>query len=456
MSHSYDIVICGAGIAGVSAAYHLAARCGLQNICLVDERPPLTLTSDSSTECYRNWWPGPGDAMAALMNRSIDIMEDLAQDSQNVFHLNRRGYLYLTADPDKISGMEAAAERISRLGAGPLRVHRGQEGDPEYQPSPAQGYSRQLNGADLLLDPALIHRCYPTLSTQVVAALHVRRAGWFSAQQLGMHLLEGARQHGVKLINDRVTGIDQRGGRVTGVLLDGGQRLETGCFINAAGPFLKNVGRILGIDLPVYCELHQKAAINDPLGVTPREAPLLIWNDPQCLDWSPDERAMLESEEDLRWLLDEMPSGVHTRPEGGPGSQVLLMLWEYHTQKLEPTWPLPLDPQYPEIALRGLASMLPGLKAYLGRAPRPQHDGGYYTRTPENRPLIGRLPVEGAYIIGALSGFGLMASCAAGELLAAHVAGMPLPAYAPAFELERYEDPEYWTQFNGVDDAGQL
>ena len=54
-----DVVICGAGIAGVAAAYHLAVRRGVTDVVLVDERPPLSLTSDKSTECYRNWWPGP-------------------------------------------------------------------------------------------------------------------------------------------------------------------------------------------------------------------------------------------------------------------------------------------------------------------------------------------------------------------------------------------------------------
>ena len=73
-----DIVICGAGIAGIAAARHLAAVSGVNRVVLVDERPPLTLTSDKSTECYRNWWPGPGNAMVALTNRSIDLLEDLA------------------------------------------------------------------------------------------------------------------------------------------------------------------------------------------------------------------------------------------------------------------------------------------------------------------------------------------------------------------------------------------
>ena len=65
-----EVVICGAGIAGIAAAYHLAVRRGVTGVVLVDERPPLSLTSDKSTECYRNWWPGPGDAMVRLMNRA--------------------------------------------------------------------------------------------------------------------------------------------------------------------------------------------------------------------------------------------------------------------------------------------------------------------------------------------------------------------------------------------------
>jgi len=121
-----------------------------------------------------------------------------------------------------------------------------------------------------------------------------------------------------------------------------------------------------------------------------------------------------------------------------------------------PLFPLPLDPHYPEIALRGLATMLPGLRAYFDKMPRPQLDGGYYTKTRENRPLIGPLPVQGAYLIGALSGFGLMASCAAGELLAAHVTGSSLPLYAPAFALSRYDDPAYQRSLEDWRESGQL
>src|SRR5712664_2621957 len=118
-----EIVICGAGIAGIATAYHLAVRRGVQGIVLVDERPPLSLTSDKSAECYRNWWPGPGHDMVQLMNRSIDLLEELARESGNLFRMNRRGYLFATADPARVPALMRRAAEAEKLGSGPVRVH---------------------------------------------------------------------------------------------------------------------------------------------------------------------------------------------------------------------------------------------------------------------------------------------------------------------------------------------
>jgi glycine/D-amino acid oxidase-like deaminating enzyme len=243
---------------------------------------------------------------------------------------------------------------------------------------------------------------------------------------------------------------------VRGIQLSSGERIDSPVFVNAAGPYLKEAGRFVGIELPVHNELHLKAAIKDPLGVVERDAPLLIWTDPQFLPWQDEERRALADEEETRWLTEAFPSGVHTRPEGGDESQMILMLWEYQTRVMEPVWPPNMDEQYPEVALRGLATMLPQMRAYFDRMPRPQLDGGYYTKTRENRPLIGPMGVEGAYVIGAVSGFGIMSACGAGELLAAHVTGQTLPGYAQAFALSRYEDPEYRKQLESWGDNGQL
>jgi glycine/D-amino acid oxidase-like deaminating enzyme len=183
---------------------------------------------------------------------------------------------------------------------------------------------------------------------------------------------------------------------------------------------------------------------------------LLIWEDPQQIRFSKAEQADLAGDAETSWLLKEFPRGIHTRPEGGGSSQAILILWTYDTQPVQPVWPLRVDRFYPEIAMRGLAAMLPRMRAYFGKFPQPIVDGGYYTKTIENRPLVGPLPVEGAYLIDAFSGFGIMAASACAELLSYHIAGNQLPSYAASFDLSRYDNPDYVNLLDSWGETGQL
>jgi glycine/D-amino acid oxidase-like deaminating enzyme len=412
-------VVCGAGIAGVSAAFHLA-RAGVEDVVVVDPRPPLTLTSDKSTECYRNWWPNA--PMASLMNRSIDLLEAYAEESGDAFHLIQLGYLFVTADEARLARLAADAVDMSDL------------------------------GADFYPDGHALRRQFPYITENAVGGLHARRAGWFPAQQLGSWMLAVS---GVKVIRAAVTGVETVGERVVGVFIEGSDKIDTPVFVNAAGPMLREVGHLAGADLPVYSEVHLKVGFRDHLGLFPRDAPMLIWTDPQVIGWSAAERTQLEADGRTD-LLGQMPPGCHGRPEGGIDSPWLLALWEYHRIIQEPTWPLPEDRLYPEVVMRGMTTMIPGLAVYRDRLPQPVADGGYYTKTRENRPLIGHLPLEGAYVVGALSGFGVMAAAAAGDLVALHVTGRELPDYAGAFSLERYEDPAYLAEIDSLAETGQI
>ena len=460
MNRAADAIVCGAGIVGIACAWHLAVRHGLRRVAIVDERPPLSLTSDKSTECYRNWWPGPGDAMVSLMNRSVDLLEELAEASGNRFNLNRRGYLFATADPERVAGFEAAGREAAALGAGPLRRHDGSAGD-EYVPHRPDGYAGMPDGADLIVDDALIRRHFPWISPDAVAVLHARRCGWLSAQQLGMHLLEEARRHGAFLVNGRVEEVLCAGGRVTGArvsLRDGGEeRIGSPVFVNAAGPFAKEVATWLGADLPVWFERHVKMSFPDRERAIPRDTPLFIWADPIRLPWTAEEREALADDPEGRTLLETFPAGAHGRPEGGPDAETLILYWTYEEERrTAPEFPFDWDPRYPEIVLRGMSRMLPSLERYFGRLPRPWIDGGYYVRTRENRPLVGPLPLEGSFVCSAFSGFGIMGSGAGAELLAAHVAGTSLPPWADAFALARYDDPAYRALLDNWPDDGQL
>lgn len=451
---SKKIVICGAGIAGISAAYHLAVEHGQRDVVIVEEGHPLSLTSDKSTEAYRNWWPGPDQAMTAFMNRSIDIMEQIAGATGNRINLNRRGYLFATGDPGKIAWLRELAHSAEAQGSGPARFH--ETASNAYTPSPEEA---PLSGADVVTDRSTIRRHFPYLAPETVAVLHARRAGWLSAQQLGMTMLEAARASGVRLVRGKVVGVDGRGGRVRAVhVQQQGERqtLEATHLVLAAGPMLKDAAGLIGVKLPIIAERHLKISLPDTLGVVPRQAPMLIWLDEQHLPWSDEERATLAEDASTRWLLRSFPAGVHGRPDGSGTSTTLLVLFNYDNSPADVVFPLPSEPHYAEIALRGISTMVPAMRAYVEAGARPYVDGGYYIKTRENRPLIGPLPLEGAYVSGAYSGFGVMASCAGGELLARHVTESTLPDYAPAFLLSRYQDPAYCALLDRWGDGGQL
>ncbi len=71
-----------------------------------------------------------------VMNRSIDILEDLAHKSGNISHLNRRGLCLRYWQPKRIPDFKRAAEEAAGLGAGPIRYHIDQPDGPAYTPAP--------------------------------------------------------------------------------------------------------------------------------------------------------------------------------------------------------------------------------------------------------------------------------------------------------------------------------
>ena len=214
MAQSAKIVICGAGIAGVAAAYQLAVVHGAENVTLVEPGHPLSLTSDKSTEAYRNWWPGPDRAMTAFMDRSIDLIEGIARATDNRINLNRRGYVFATADKGQIPFLQTMAQTAATRGAGAARFH--DTAASAYTPSPERGFDFALTGADVITDASLIRRHFPYLAGETIALAHARRAGWLSAQQLGAVMLEAARERGVKLLRGAVVGFDVRRARPCG------------------------------------------------------------------------------------------------------------------------------------------------------------------------------------------------------------------------------------------------
>ncbi|WP_374449063.1 NAD(P)/FAD-dependent oxidoreductase, partial [Stella sp.] len=454
-----EIAVVGAGIVGLAVAHYLSAA-GRTRIALVDSGPPMALTSARSGENYRNWWPHR--VMTDFTDRSIALMEEIARATGNRIGMNRRGYALATRRERPQDLIDQLHDGYGAAAAARVRLHE-PGGGASYRPPLSADWEDAPDGVDVLLDRALIRRTFPSFDPEVAAVLHIRRAGAIASQQMGQFMLEQVRGRGGRLVRGRVAAIERPGERPgAGFRLgletpDGPAALDAEILVDAAGPHVGAVAALLGEALPVTNVLQQKIAFEDREGAIPRTMPFAIDLDGQSIDWTEEERAALVADPDHAWLAAPMPGSIHCRPEGGDSGRWIKLGWAYNRAAGEPVPEPAFDPHFPEVVLRGAARLNPSLRAYYGRLPRGAVlYGGYYTMTPENWPLIGPLATPGAFVAGALSGFGTMAACATGDLCARWITGAPLPDYAAKLGLARYGDHALMAELTNLESKGVL
>jgi len=451
-----DIAVIGAGIVGIACAYYLARSRPALRIVIVDPNSPMSLTSAASGENYRNWWPHP--IMTAFTDYSIDLLEEIARRHDNRVRITRRGYALATRQPKPDQLLEELHTGYGPEGASRIRVH-GAASSSSYTPAVSEDWQDAPEGVDVIQNQELIRRHFPTFDTEVSTILHVRRAGDISGQQLGSLMLEEIRAAGGTVSLARVTEIVRQDGGFALKMRseEGEQTLHAEILVNAAGPYVADIAQMLGEALPVENVFHQKIAFADNLGAVDRRMPFSIDLDAQAIDWTSQERQLLAEDHATAWLARPMPGGIHCRPDGGDHGKWIKLGWAYNRQPSEPQDDLPTDPNFPDIVLRGASRLNPRLKQYYGRLPRQiTHYGGYYTMTKENWPLIGPMKTKGAFVAGALSGFGTMAACATGALCASWVRGATRPEFAERLSLSRYDDENFMRQLQDSAGTGVL
>jgi glycine/D-amino acid oxidase-like deaminating enzyme len=454
-----EIAIIGAGVAGIATAYYLCTKFKKQSVLLIDSRPPMSFTSAQSGDNYRNWWPHP--TMAGFTNYSIDLMEQLALESSNVFGMTRRGYVLATRRPDVDNLLDELRACFSESEKNGIRF-QSDSSSGSYEPPIAADWQNAADGVDVISNQKLIRETFPSFSEDIANVIHVRRAGSINGQQMGQYMLERIRDAGGQRVSGEVTGIEHNGKFMIDIDgSDGHQQITADIVVNAAGPFAKDVAAMLGTDLPMENVFQQKIAFDDELGAIPRDLPFSIDLDEQTLDWSSDEREMLAEDPQMAWLTRPIPGVTHCRPDGGDSGTWVKLGWAYNSEVSKPQQDLANEPlfneQFPEIVLRGTAALNPALKQYSESFPtRWAHYGGYYPMTRENWPLIGPCGSSGSFVVGALSGFGSMSACAAGAIGAAWIAGGDLPDYATQLGLARYEDKKLMAELESVANKGIL
>jgi len=455
-SISTEIAVIGAGSIGLSVAYYLVKDQRFRNVILIDPLDPMSLTSAQSGENYRNWWPHP--VMTAFTNDGIDLLENIAAETDNRINMTRRGYSLVARNSIPEDLIKDLYHRYGQEGQHLIRIHEAGGNHSSYVAPVSAAWETAPTGVDVILDQDLIRRTFPTYAHDVSAILHVRRAGSISGQQLGMTMLDTIRAAGGQVVRGKVKAIEGASPfNLTVETADGRIDVVAERVVNAAGPMFKEVGAMLGEDIPVSCVYQQKIAFEDRYGAIPRNMPFTIDLDGQQLFWTDEEREILAEDPVTAKLLEPMVGGIHCRPDGAENGKWVKMGWAYNTRATDPNAEEPVDAQFPDSVLRAGSRLHPALKTYIGRLPRGSHHyGGYYTMTEENLPLIGPMKTKGAFMAGALSGFGTMAATITGSICAAWVGGTELPAYAHALSASRYEDKEFMAELTALNSTGVL
>ncbi|PBB89012.1 dimethylglycine dehydrogenase [Mesorhizobium sp. WSM3864] len=221
------VVVIGGGAMGVSLLYHLAKR-GWNDAMLV-ERQELTAGST---------WHAAG--LCTHFAHNAAIMEMRA-------HSVRLYREVLTAETGLPTGFHAS---------GALRVTRSPERMAEFRH--VQGLGRFVGYDFNILTPGELKNIYPICVTDgILGALHEPHDGHVDPTLATNAMAAGARSRGAEIVRHNPVLSMERTGSGEWLVRTAQGDIRAEHLVNAAGTWCREVGTMMGIDLPVVPMLHQ-------------------------------------------------------------------------------------------------------------------------------------------------------------------------------------------------------
>ncbi|MGI5269986.1 GcvT family protein [Nonomuraea sp. CA-218870] len=338
-------VIIGAGIVGCALADELTAR-GWTDVTVLD-RGPLHATGGSSSHA-----PGlvfqtnPSKTMTEFASYTVRKYTDLG-----CF--------------DQVGGLEVATteERLRDL-------HR------------KHGWAESWGVGSSLVDAAGCARLWPLLDPgKVLGGFHVPTDGLAAAVRCCERQAARATERGaVFLAGHTVVGVEQHGGRVTGVAVetaDGHRVIEAEVVVCAAGFWGPSIGELAGLTVPLLPLAHQYAK-SGPLAGSPGTGPILRHQDRDLYFRHHGDRVGVGS-----YAHRPMPVAQHEIAAKGT---TMPSVQAFTEADFDPAW-------------RDACELLPPLAASA------YEDGinGIFSFTPDGFPLIGEAPrLEGFWLAEAV------------------------------------------------------
>ncbi|MFJ3642833.1 FAD-dependent oxidoreductase [Streptomyces sp. NPDC090108] len=222
------VVVIGAGIVGCSLADELTAR-GWTDVTVLEQGPlpaPGGSTSHAPGLVFRT---SPSKTLAEFATYTVEKFSSLDADGVPCFQ--QVGGLELATTPERLADLHRRA-----------------------------GYAASWGIRGEVVGPARCKELWPLLDESVVlGGFHTPEDGLARALLAARAQADRATARGARFLERHtVTGIEQRGGHVTGVVTDRGT-FPADHVVSAAGFWGPVIGRMAGIDVPLQPLAHQYA-----------------------------------------------------------------------------------------------------------------------------------------------------------------------------------------------------
>jgi len=224
---SADVVVVGAGIMGLSVAYHLARNHGVTRVTVVDRGYICGGASGRNGGGVRAQWSS--EPNIRLMQESIRMCRDFAHEMKINVWFRQGGYLFLARSEERRRALEKSVALQNECGLGTR-----------------------------MLSPAEARAIVPELNTDGVSAASFNPDdGVVFPWPFLWGYADAARKLGVEIATfTDVVGFETTGRRIDAVVTSRGV-VRTNAVVNAAGAWSPEVARKLGVELPNRPHRHE-------------------------------------------------------------------------------------------------------------------------------------------------------------------------------------------------------
>lgn len=375
MADTYDVIVIGGGIAGVSTAFHLSQR-GCRTVVLERRFVAAEATGRSSGLVRMHY---DLEAESRLAWASFQYFRNWRERVGGECGFTRTGFLQIVS-PVHNEQLRANVAMHQRIGI----------------PS-------------LLITADDVKRLAPDFVTDdLELAAYEPESGYADPNSTAASLMTAARERGARLVQGcRVSKIKTASGRVTGVETNRGE-FAAPVVLNAAGAWAAEIGRMVGVNLPIDTWWHEVAFVRRPPPLQPH---------PTVIDLS---------------------LSMYFRPETGG---LTLAALEDNSQFGEPpdSDADHVRPGFVERVVDRLCRRIPGMDAGSLKTAYRGCDG----ITPDQRAILDQVGPDGFYVACGFSGTGFKLGPAVGACMAELILdGATKMVDISPFALRRFETGE--------------